>query len=211
MNLVTIDFETYYDKDYSLSKLTTEEYVRDPRFEIIGVGVKYNNADTEWASGTHAQIQEYLTDSFDWQDSMLLCHNTMFDGAILNWKLGITPRVYADTMCMARALHGVETSASLRAVAERYGVGQKGIEVLNAKGKKRSDFSDSELDKYGDYCVNDVNLTYELFKKMGKYIPRKEFKLIDLTLRMFVCPSLHLDVELLNQHLAETKARKEKL
>lgn len=211
MNLITIDFETYYDKDYSLSKLTTEEYVRDPRFEIIGVGVKYNNADTEWASGTHAQIQEYLTDSFDWKDSMLLCHNTMFDGAILNWKLGITPRVYADTMCMARALHGVETSVSLRAVAERYGVGQKGIEVLAAKGKKRSDFSDSELDKYGDYCVNDVNLTYELFKKMGKYMPRKEFKLIDLTLRMFVCPSLHLDVELLNQHLAETKARKEKL
>jgi len=37
MNLLAIDFETYYAKDYSLSKLTTEEYIRDPRFEVIGV------------------------------------------------------------------------------------------------------------------------------------------------------------------------------
>lgn len=40
MQLVTVDFETYYDKDYSLSKMTTEAYIRDPRFQIIGVGVK---------------------------------------------------------------------------------------------------------------------------------------------------------------------------
>ena len=36
--LITIDFETYYDKEYSLSKLTTEEYIRDKKFEVIGVG-----------------------------------------------------------------------------------------------------------------------------------------------------------------------------
>ena len=33
MDLLTIDFETFYSKEYSLTKLTTEEYVRDPRFE----------------------------------------------------------------------------------------------------------------------------------------------------------------------------------
>ena len=33
MKILTIDFETYYDREYSLSKLTTEEYVRDDRFE----------------------------------------------------------------------------------------------------------------------------------------------------------------------------------
>ena len=46
MDLITIDFETYYDKDFSLSKLTTEEYIRDPRFEVIGVAVKVNNGPT---------------------------------------------------------------------------------------------------------------------------------------------------------------------
>ena len=43
MDLITIDFETYYDQEYSLSKLTTEEYVRDTRFEVIGVAIKVNN------------------------------------------------------------------------------------------------------------------------------------------------------------------------
>ncbi len=210
MDLITLDFETYYDRDYSLSKLTTEAYVRDPRFEVIGVGVKLNDKATEWASGTHEQLNEYLQ-SFDWDDSMLVCHNTMFDGAILNWRYGIQPRVYADTMCIARAIHGVETSASLKAVSEKYIIGVKGTEVIGAIGKNREDFTEEELAMYGDYCVNDVDLTYKLFLIMAKYFPRQELKLIDLTLRMFVQPVLDLDLGLLEQHLADTRDRKDQL
>jgi DNA polymerase len=210
MHLVTLDFETYYDREFSLSKLTTEAYVRDPRFEVIGVGLKVNGTATEWASGTHEQIQDYLN-SFDWSDAMLLCHNTMFDGAILDWKFGIRPKVYADTMCIARAIHGVETSASLRAVSEKYGIGEKGTEVVQALGKRREDFTDAELARYGDYCVNDVDLTYKLFTIMAKDFPRKELKLIDLTLRMFIQPMLELDLGLLEQHLTETRDHKDEL
>ena len=162
MDLITLDFETYYDRDYSLSKITTEEYVRDPRFEVIGVGVKVNNEPTEWASGTHEQIKDYLG-TFNWQEAMVLAHNTMFDGAILSWRFGIRPRLYTDTLCIARALHGVEVGGSLRALTERYRIGAKGNEVINALGKRRDDFSETDLDKYGDYCVNDVELTYKLF------------------------------------------------
>ena len=57
MNLITIDFETYYDKNYNLKKMTMEEYIRDPRFEVVGVGIKVNNEETEWASGTHRQLK----------------------------------------------------------------------------------------------------------------------------------------------------------
>ncbi len=210
MDLITLDFETYYDRDYSLSKLTTEAYIRDPHFEVIGVGIKLNDRATEWASGTHEQLKEYLQ-SFDWDDSMLVCHNTMFDGAILNWRYGIQPRVYADTMCIARAIHGVETSASLKAVSEKYSVGVKGTEVIQALGKKRKDFTESELGRYGDYCVNDVDLTYKLFLIMAKYFPKRELKLIDLTLRMFVQPVLDLDLGLLEQHLTDTRDRKDQL
>ena len=49
MNIITIDFETYYDKDYSLSKMTTEEYINDPRFEVIGMGFKVNDGKA-WVS-----------------------------------------------------------------------------------------------------------------------------------------------------------------
>ena len=52
MDIVTIDFETYYDKEYSLSKITTEEYVRSDQFECIGVSVKVNDNPGDWYSGT---------------------------------------------------------------------------------------------------------------------------------------------------------------
>ena len=210
MDLITLDFETYYDKDYSLKKLTMEEYVRDPRFEVIGVAVKVNNGETEWASGTHEQLSKYLQ-AFDWENSMVLAHNTMFDGAILNWHYSIMPRVYTDTMCIARAVHGVENSASLRALSEKYNIGTKGQEILNTLGKRREQLEERELEKFGDYCVNDVDLTYKLFLKMGKDFPKKELKLIDLTLRMFVEPTLDLDLTLLESHLTETRQRKEDL
>ena len=211
MNLITIDFETFYDKEFSLSKMTTEEYVRDPRFEVIGIGVKVNNEETEWASGTHEQLKQWLQKSFEWSDAFVLAHNTLFDGAILSWRFGINPRGWLDTLCMGRALHGVEVGGSLKVLAERYGIGQKGTEVLNALGKRRDDFTPEELSRYGDYCINDVELTYRLFNKMSKGFPRKELQLIDLTLRMFTDPLLELDLPLLEQHLMDIRDKKEEL
>lgn len=210
MDLITIDFETYYDKEFSLRKLTTEEYIRSPEFEIIGVAVKVNNGQTEWASGTKTQLKEWLQ-TFDWANSMVVAHNTTFDGAILNWLLGISPRYWADTLCMARALHGVEVGGSLKVLAERYNIGEKGDEVIRAEGKHRLDFSEDELSTYGDYCINDVELTYKLFNIMGKKFPKQEFKIIDLTLRMFIDAVLELDLSLLQQHRDDIKITKDKL
>ena len=212
MDLITLDFETFYDKDFSLSKLTTEEYIRDPRFQIIGVGVKVNDSETEWASGTHEEIAGFLSDPFfDWASSMVLAHNTLFDGAILSWLFDIKPKVWADTLSIGRAIHGVEVSGSLRALAERYEIGEKGTEVLDAKGKRREDFTEAELSRYGDYCVNDVELTHKLFSRMLKGFPKQELKIIDATLRMFTEPVLELDLGLLEAHLENVKDRKDEL
>ena len=112
---------------------------------------------------------------------------------------------------MGRALHGVEVGGSLKALAERYEIGEKGTEVLNALGKRRTQFTPEELSRYGDYCINDVNLTYKLFQLMMKKFPKQELKVIDLTLRMFIDPVLELDKDLLEEHLRETIAKKEKL
>ena len=147
MDLITVDFETYYSRDYSLSKMTTESYIRDPRFEVIGVGVKVNDGDTEWASGTREQIKEYLH-TFDWANSAVLAHNTMFDGAILSWVFDVHPRAYMDTLCMARAVLGSDSRVSLAYLADYYRIGVKGTEVLDALGLRREDFSAQELDKY---------------------------------------------------------------
>ena len=211
MKLITIDFETYYSADIGFAKQTTEEYVRDPQFHVIGVAVKVDDGEPEWASGTHEQLQGWL-DQFDWANSMALAHNAVFDGFILNEHFNIRPKFWVDTLCMGRAIHGVEVSGSLAALAERYGLGQKGTEVHNFKGYKREDFQDWELSKYGDYCINDVNLTYKLFHKMIKDgFPKKELHVINQTLRMFTEPVLELDTQLLSEHLADIQTKKEAL
>jgi DNA polymerase I-like protein with 3'-5' exonuclease and polymerase domains len=211
MDLITLDWETYYDQQYSLSKLTTEEYIRDDRFEVIGLCVKHNDGPVEWFSGSHEEVAAYLA-KFDWANSGMLSHNTMFDAAILSWRFGIRPRMLFDTLSMSRALHGVNARHSLKAVAERYGVGEKGHEVQNALGKRRADFSDTELARYGEYCRTDAQLCYDIFKIMlDRGFPTGELKLIDLTLRMFTDPVLELDIDLLEGHLIATKRTKEQL
>ena len=86
MNIITIDFETFYDRAFSLSKVTTEEYIRDDLFEVIGVAVKVNDGETPWFSGTKMQTKRWL-EQFDWNNSVAVAQNAMFDMAILNWIL----------------------------------------------------------------------------------------------------------------------------
>jgi DNA polymerase I-like protein with 3'-5' exonuclease and polymerase domains len=210
MKLIVCDIETYYDKEYSLSKMTTEEYIRDPRFEVIGLSIKVDDGETMWGSGTHEQIKRWLH-TFDWSDAMLLAHNTMFDGAILSWVFGVHPKALADTLCMGRALDGVDVGGSLAAMAKRYGLGEKGTEVVNALGKRRADFTEEELSRYGDYCINDVELTYKLFRRMAPVFPKTELKLIDMTLRMFTEPHLELDRQGLENHLKNVRQHKNEL
>ena len=212
MDIITLDFETYYDKQFSLSKMTTEEYIRSPEFQVIGVGIKVNDDETAWLSGGFNALKTYMQDNYDWENSAVLAHNTMFDGAILSWLFDIHPKLWLDTLCMARALHGVEVSGSLKRVAEMYAIGEKGDEVLNALGKKLEDFSEEELSRYGDYCINDVELTHKLFNIfMGKGFPKKELKVIDMTLRMFVDPTLELNLDKLEEHLDLLQQEKDTL
>lgn len=210
MKIVTLDFETYYDKEYSLSKMTTEMYVRDGRFETIGVGIKEGEADATWFTGTHQQIKNYL-DSLNLHEHLVLAHNAIFDAAILTWRFGIRPRGWLDTLSMARAIHTIEVGGSLAALAEYYGLGKKGTEVVAALGKHRIDFNQFDLAQYGEYCKNDCDLTLALFKVLVQHINKEEQKLIDLTIRMFSEPVLELDKKVLLDHLEFVQETKTKL
>ena len=208
MDIVTIDFETYYDRDYSLSKMTTESYIRDKRFQVIGVAVKVNNNKTEWYSGD--DVGSFL-DSLMLSDKYLLAHHSAFDGAILSWHYNIKPKFWFDTMSMARPLHNMTIGCSLNALSSCYKLGQKGTEVINALGKRLEDFTSEELKQYANYCINDVELTYKLFKVLVKGYPQSELKVIDQTIRMYTEPEIELDVDLLGDHLTTIKTNKQKL
>jgi DNA polymerase len=208
--LITFDFETFYSDAFSLSRITTEEYIRDVQFEVIGVGVQVDGGQPQWFSGTREETRKWLR-QFDWKNSMALAHNTMFDGAILHWVFGITPMIFLDTLSMARALHGMEAGGSLKALAERYQIGVKGTEVVAAKGKTRMDFAPDDLARYGEYCKNDVRLTYDLFHIMSKNFPIEELRLIDITLRMFTHPQLYADEPALQDRLDDLRTERSQL
>jgi DNA polymerase len=210
MDILNIDFETYYDRAFSLSKMTTEEYIRDPQFETIGVAVKRNEEETVWFTGTNAQTKRWLQ-QWDWDNSVAVAHNAMFDMAILNWRYDIRPKRIADTLSMLRAIDGPHAGNSLARAVERYGLGEKGDEVINALGKRRLDFTDEEMARYGEYCINDVELTQKLFTVLAPLMPVSELRLIDLTIRMFTEPVLVLDKSILAAHLDNVQAKKEEL
>jgi DNA polymerase I-like protein with 3'-5' exonuclease and polymerase domains len=203
--LCVLDLETFYDREFSLSRITTEAYVRDSQFETIGLSYTFGNK-TEWLP--RPKVNEFLRDT-DWSDTMIVAQNTAFDGSILSWHYDVQPKAWLDIMGMSRALFPHEKSHSLKSQAERMGVGVKGDEVLNALGKRYKDFTPKELARYGMYCNNDVDLTHKLFKMyMGMGFPLQELKLIDMTLRMFIEPRLILDVPMLQQHLELVRSSK---
>lgn len=206
--IITCDIETYWAQGYTLRKQTTEEYIRDSRFEIIGVAVKVDDAKTEWFTGTHEELKVSLAE-YDWANAVLVCHNTMFDGAILKWILDIEPELYIDTLSMARACHGIDVGGSLASLAIKYDIGVKGTEVIDAKEKRLSDFSSKDLALYGDYCINDVELTYTLYKILIADYPYTELSLIDMTLRMFIFPVLKVDDAMLVDRLEEVRNDKQ--
>jgi DNA polymerase len=210
MNILTIDFETYYSREFSLTKVTTEEYVRSPQFEAIGVSVQVDDGEPVWFSGDGEAMHQFLS-QYDWSNSLALAHNAPFDGAILAWVYGLSPKGWLDTLSMGRALHGTEVGGSLKVLAQHYDLGAKGTEVENALGLRRQDFSPEQLARYGEYCKNDVALTYALFNAMADGFPPTELRLIDLTVRMFTEPTLQLSRIMLKGHMLTEKQRKKEL
>lgn len=209
MDFYTFDAETFYTKEYSLSKMSTAAYIDDSRFETIGGSVKKNDEPAVWFSGTHEETKHWLC-SFDWANSALIAHNAIFDATILAWRFGIFPKLIIDTLSMARAVHGTEVGGSLAALVKYYELGEKGTEVVNALGKRRGDFTPEELAAYGVYCVNDTDLTWKLFQVLAPAFSGTEMKLIDMTIRMHSEPRLSLDINVLHESLEEIRIKKEK-
>ena len=204
-NILVLDFETYYDRDYSLSKISTEAYIRDPRFEIIGGSIKRGPEPAQFYDPMELHVALL---NIDWANTALLAHNTYFDGAILGWHYGHYPAFYLDTMSMARPRHNLTIGCTLAALATHYGVGEKGTEVVLAMGKRRSNFTGEEYAAYGRYCCNDVELTWRLFCALRQE-SKHEYHLIDQYQRTIIQPLLQLDTETLTKHLEEVRAYKE--
>lgn len=196
MNLLTLDFETYFDSDYTLKKMTTEDYIRNPRFEALCLGIRQVRADGETECVWTDEPRELL-DEFDWPQTAVLAHHAHFDGLILSHHYGVKPAFWFDTLSMARLLIGNHLSVSLSNLSKHFGLAAKSVPYDLFKGRHWHELSAAEQQAVGDGCAHDVELTYQLFELLKPQVPRDEFDLIDLTVRMFTEPSIVGDVPML--------------
>lgn len=206
MDLITADAETYYASDYTLSSMTTEAYVRDPRFEEILWSFKINGAPAFWLLPDRAAA--FIREEIDWANTILCCHHSHFDGLILSHHHGVKPAMHIDTLSMARVLDGPKAGNSLHDLCIRHGIGTKGDYVTFAKGKRLADFNDVEIREYGQYGINDVEKTYLLAQKFLDQMPADELQVIDMVIRCFTEPVFLGDEAKLRAAVAGEKQRK---
>ncbi len=211
--ILAIDFETYYDSDYTLSKMSTSEYVRDARFQAYGAGIKTisaNQSDDEsnWISA--AALGEFLG-RFDAGTTAILCHNTAFDGLILSHHYNFVPLYYLDTMSIARGAHDHSIGASLDEVSKYYGRSGKlgGAAALAAVKGKRT-LTQKEEVNLAAYCLVDVDEMVSIFFEMITNYPEDELDLIHITLNAFCNPVLEVDRDLARKELVHEVERRER-
>jgi DNA polymerase len=208
--ILSIDFETYWDTKigYTLTKMTTEEYIRHDLFHAFGCCVHEFGSDspTTWVRGDG--LREYFS-GIDWGRTAVLAHNAQFDVSIMEWRYGVRPCFIFDTLSMARALRGVEVGNSLAKLARDFGLPDKGTAVHSTNGVHELEPSlEREL---AEYCKHDVFLCEEIFKRLVDAYPSKELRLIDMTLKMYTRACLELDPNMLTDAILDEKEKREAL
>lgn len=229
--LLVLDFETAWCRKsgYSLSVMTTEEYIRDPRFKAWGVCIREygTTLKTQWYS--HDELPRIFS-TYDWTTTAVLAQNSQFDASILEWIYDVHPCFIFDTLSMARAVRGTEIGNSLKKMAQMFNLPDKGEELALSEGYFNTLPREIEM-KLAGYCVHDVFLCEAIFNKLiamdvtpyegivaGQKLevpdwtyPVKELRLIDMTMKMYSRPLLELDANMLTDALHEEKEKREAL
>jgi hypothetical protein len=217
--ILITDFETRWARGatswapdgYTLSKMTTEEYIRSPLFHAFGMGYKWYGEDNPIDSPvylTHAFLPGMFK-SIDWSRTAVVAHNAQFDIAILTWIYGVKPAFIFDTLSMARALYGMDVGNSAKKLAERFNLPPKGHATQSSDGQWLLDSATEQ--ELADYCKHDIFLCEKFLDNMLPGFPGKELKLIDATIRMFTEPQLMLDKEMLTKAIVEEEETRGKL
>src|SRR3990167_1474762 len=206
MDICVLDFETFYSSGFSLSSCTTEDYVVDPQFEEIMLGVKWGNTPAFWLLPDRAA--HFLDNEVDWANTAVVAHHAHFDGLILSHHHNVKPAMWIDTLSMARALDGPKVGNSLHDLCIRHEIGNKGDFVTYAKGKHLADFSRDELHQYGAYCANDCEKEYLLALEFLAMMPADDLTIIDTLIRAFTEPVFVGDASRLRDAVSSERQRK---
>ena len=214
---VVIDFESYYDKEWSLSKITTEKYIRGDQWECIGVSIKVGDKPAKfYRHETGLPIIAELVKRLP--TSPFISHNNSFDMAILGLRYGIHPNFMVDTAIMAKLcgldrVAGGTSLAKLSDQLEKMGLVSKvkGTTVHNMLGVHAADMTEQQWQEYGDYCVLDSDLCYALYMYMIDKVPTQELIMADITTKMYTKPMFDIDVPLLKQYAVRLETERDEM
>jgi hypothetical protein len=214
MKLVYGDFESYYDDQFTLKKLTPYEYIIDDRWETIGCAIAEGNNEllTYFLEGDDVAdlLREYPR---PWA---FVSYNALFDASILAFRYGIHPDMLIDAMGIVRAVlqHKIYNGrVNLENVSGVLGLPPKGQTIHKVKGMRRRDLEAQPVlwKEFKEYSLQDVRNCRSITRRLAKHFPRSELWVMDTVLKMCTQPNFYGDLTHLYEHLGIVQAEKEVL
>ena len=199
MRLVVLDAETFFrranteaDPSYTLSSMSTESYIRDPRFEAHGAAIKWS-ADTLARWYDERQLRFVLAQE-DWSDTLLVCHHMQFDGLILSHHYNVHPARLGCTLSMARLMLGNHLSVSLEQVRKHFGMPGKFTPYNLFEGRHWNEITRDVQEQIAEGACDECESIWKIFHLlMQQGFPPEELKVVDTTMKMFTEPVLRGD------------------
>ena len=195
MQVVVLDFETFYSDEYTLKKLSTEAYIRDPRFKAHGAAIKWSaNTSAQWYD--ERQLRYILT-QHDWSDTFLISHHAAFDHLILSHHYNVRPKMSGCTLSMARLLLGNHISVSLDSVRKHFNIPPKVTPYNLFKNRHWDEMDQSTQRLIAEGAIDEVESIFTIFGLLYRDFPPEELEIVDTIVKMFSQPVLEGDVEML--------------
>ena len=178
---VGVDFETFYDSTYSVSRLGVWAYCQDPRFNAYLMAV---------SDGTRTCVchpNEFLWESI--AERIWVSHHRDFDLAVFRrlLEIGIIPKnsgIPSEWNCSAALCAYLQFSRDLAgAVRDVFGVTLDKAPRAHAKGRNplQSDLNTPEMERY---AASDAVACLALWNRLERHWPAQERRLFELTSEM---------------------------
>jgi len=198
---IFLDYESYYENGtYTLRKMSIEEYVRDPRFELHLLGVAVDDQPVQMVPA-HL-IRSVLTIlPLDDPNTWVYMQNAKFDAFITEDYLGIKIANPICTRAMARWT-GISrlTRESQAALCEFLGTHTKGGFIESMSGRHIQDLTQQELFEYKRYCTGDVEGLRQNVNKMLPHMTMDALHQISMTTRMYTQSPFILNKPMLEEY-----------